>query len=107
MPMIVCECKEGFTGAHCDQCAPGYFGNPHEKSGTCEECSCNGRIDPTDPDACDARTGECLKCQFNRASPDCLECADGYFEENGSCVPCLCDQNGIDQSTNGVVSLNL
>ena len=57
-------------------------------------------IDRSDPDACDARTGECLKCLYNRASPDCIECADGYYEEDGQCLPCGCDLRGTDPSTN-------
>lgn len=101
MPVIVCECNEGFTGPHCDQCAPGYFGNPHEKGGTCRPCQCNGNINTNDPDACDAKTGDCLQCLYNRASPDCLQCADGYFEQDGQCVPCLCDPNGSNPDSNG------
>ena len=105
MPVIVCECNDGFTGPHCDQCAPGYFGNPHEQGGTCQPCECNGNININDPDACDARTGDCLMCLYNRASPDCVACADGYFEENGECIPCLCDDNGSDPESKGIVSV--
>lgn len=36
MPVIVCECNGNYTGPHCDQCAPGYYGNPHEVGGGCQ-----------------------------------------------------------------------
>ena len=48
---LICVCDEGYTGEHCDQCAPGYFGNSHEKGGSCIQCECNGRIDTNDLDA--------------------------------------------------------
>ena len=104
---IMCMCDEGYAGEHCDSCAPGYFGNPHEVGGSCQPCSCNGNIDPTDPDACDATTGDCLKCLYNRASPDCLECADGYYEDSGVCVPCNCDVNGASGSIVSYSSLDM
>uniref|UniRef100_A0A8C3XYK3 Laminin subunit alpha 3 n=1 Tax=Catharus ustulatus TaxID=91951 RepID=A0A8C3XYK3_CATUS len=38
---IQCLCKEGYTGARCERCAPGYFGNPQNYGGFCQKCNCN------------------------------------------------------------------
>ena len=34
--MGLCQCREGFTGKYCDQCAHGFFGYPN-----CQTCNCN------------------------------------------------------------------
>ena len=96
---LVCKCDEGYTGDNCDTCAPGYHGNPFDINGSCVPCECNGHIDKNDPDACDGLTGECVKCLNNRASPDCFECADGFYELEGECVPCRCDSQGSSSTT--------
>lgn len=32
-----CQCKQGYGGRRCDQCIPGYYGNP--TSGCIRKCS--------------------------------------------------------------------
>ncbi|XP_038141553.1 laminin subunit beta-1-like isoform X2 [Cyprinodon tularosa] len=111
---IICSCKQGFTGPRCDQCSPGYYGNPQQAGGQCVPCACNGNIDPLDPGSCDSRTGQCLRCLYHTDGSSCESCESGYYGNalvkdcrRCTCVPagtlqsacsdgrCLCDsQNG-------------
>lgn len=76
---VRCNCLPGYTGETCNQCAPGNYGNPHEISGYCTACDCNGNIDVNDPFACDARTGVCTGCLYDTAGPNCERCRDFYY----------------------------
>ncbi|KAL0158390.1 hypothetical protein M9458_046466, partial [Cirrhinus mrigala] len=49
---ILCQCARGYTGPRCDQCAPGYYGDPRQPGRMCRPCQCNGNIDPQDPESC-------------------------------------------------------
>ena len=63
---LVCRCREGYEGAKCERCAPGWFGHP--LSGSCQPCLC----DPlgSAADTCDA-TGQCtcLPGKYTRPIP--------------------------------------
>ncbi|XP_013918353.1 PREDICTED: laminin subunit alpha-3-like [Thamnophis sirtalis] len=84
---IQCFCKEGYSGKHCESCAPGYFGNPL-KYRYCQKCNCleNGQLT-----TCDRLTGECISQEPKDIDPneDCNSC--------GSCVITLLE----DLSTMG------
>uniref|UniRef100_A0A3B3VMR3 Si:ch211-241e1.3 n=1 Tax=Poecilia latipinna TaxID=48699 RepID=A0A3B3VMR3_9TELE len=54
---IQCTCKPGYTGVRCENCAPGYYGDPLIPGGNCQPCNCNGN-----GNSCDPRTGECDNC---------------------------------------------
>ncbi|XP_052864377.1 LOW QUALITY PROTEIN: laminin subunit alpha-1-like [Anopheles cruzii] len=54
---VHCVCKPGYTGALCDSCMRGYFGQPHLDQGHCEGCECNREGSMSDE--CDRQTGEC------------------------------------------------
>lgn len=66
-------------GNRCDRCAPGYYGNPDQPGGQCQPCHCNGNIDVEDPESCDPRTGQCLKCLYHTDGPACAHCQQGYY----------------------------
>nr|XP_033781668.1 laminin subunit beta-4-like isoform X2 [Geotrypetes seraphini] len=93
---IICLCAPGYTGTRCDRCSPGYFGTPEHGDGECRPCQCHNNIDPTDPESCDPRSGQCLKCLYNTDGPNCAECKPGYYGSAilRSCRRCTCNQQG-------------
>lgn len=66
-----CICREGFGGARCDQCLPGYYGYPG-----CQPCRCSerGSISPV----CDAN-GQC-RCLASFAGRTCDRCSPGHYK---------------------------
>lgn len=79
-----CDCKLGFSGHKCDQCAAGYRQFPD-----CIPCPCDSRgILPSHD--CE---GECL-CKANVEGEFCDRCKPGYFaltrENLDGCLPCFC-----------------
>uniref|UniRef100_A0A674N9V3 Laminin, beta 2-like n=1 Tax=Takifugu rubripes TaxID=31033 RepID=A0A674N9V3_TAKRU len=97
---IICNCREGYSGPRCDQCAPGYYGNPEQASGQCLACQCNDNIDSSDPESCDHRTGQCLKCRDHTDGPSCAQCQLGYYGNAlaHDCRRCACVISGTNQS---------
>uniref|UniRef100_A0A665X2H1 Laminin subunit beta-2-like n=1 Tax=Echeneis naucrates TaxID=173247 RepID=A0A665X2H1_ECHNA len=97
---IICNCNLGYTGARCDECAPGYYGNPSQPGGRCQQCQCNNNIDMSDMDACDRQTGECRKCLYNSEGPNCSICKSGYFGDASrrNCRKCTCNFLGTERS---------
>lgn len=79
-----CICKPNFTGARCDQCAPGFFDFPN-----CKPCSCveEGSIGQN----CTSNGGiqQCF-CIEGRGGSTCNQCAPGYF--TADCIDCGCDE---------------
>ncbi|KAB5546449.1 hypothetical protein PHYPO_G00072140 [Pangasianodon hypophthalmus] len=79
-----CVCKPGFTGQHCDTCAPGYYGL------NCYRCQCTG---PGSQDgSCDVVTGQCV-CRSGFYGYSCDQCAPGYFNYP-LCQLCGCSAVG-------------
>uniref|UniRef100_A0A8C5SBL7 Laminin subunit beta 1 n=1 Tax=Laticauda laticaudata TaxID=8630 RepID=A0A8C5SBL7_LATLA len=93
---VVCVCERGYKGSRCDECASGFFGNPEEIGGSCHPCQCNNNIDSSDPEACDKRTGLCLKCLFHTRGEHCQECKPGYYgwALQQDCRKCICNYLG-------------
>uniref|UniRef100_A0A8C0BB95 Laminin subunit beta-1 n=1 Tax=Buteo japonicus TaxID=224669 RepID=A0A8C0BB95_9AVES len=76
---VVCVCSAGYIGSRCDECASGFFGSPDEVGGACQPCQCNNNIDTTDPEACDKKTGTCMKCLYHTEGENCHLCKQGYY----------------------------
>ncbi|KAI1902257.1 hypothetical protein AGOR_G00042840 [Albula goreensis] len=69
---FMCVCKQGYAGARCEKCAPGYYGDPMALRGSCQLCNCNGN-----PSSCDSRTGVCkntLEPKDTNTEEQCQEC---------------------------------
>ncbi|XP_045705786.1 laminin subunit alpha-3 isoform X2 [Phyllostomus hastatus] len=70
---VQCSCKPGYTGAQCERCAPGYFGNPQKFGGSCQPCNCNnnGHLG-----SCDPLTGDCINQEPKDSGPgeECDDC---------------------------------
>ncbi|XP_028308812.1 laminin subunit beta-2 isoform X2 [Gouania willdenowi] len=100
---IICFCKQGYTGARCDQCAPGHYGNPEQAGGQCIPCQCNNNIESQDPESCDSRTGQCLKCLHHTDGPSCAHCQHGYYGNAlaHDCRRCTCVRAGTIHSACG------
>ncbi|XP_074521308.1 laminin subunit beta-1a [Halichoeres trimaculatus] len=95
---VVCVCNNGYKGARCDECSPGYYGNPEQAGGQCQPCQCNGNIDPSDPESCDAQTGECQRCLYHSEGAACQNCKLGYYGNAllQDCRKCVCNRLGTD-----------
>lgn len=75
LPDGTCECKVGYSGRSCDQCAKEFYGYPRCRPK--RECSC---VFGT----CDFTTGDCI-CPLNRGGKRCELCAAGFVGFN--CYP--------------------
>ncbi|XP_072276732.1 laminin subunit beta-2 isoform X2 [Pyxicephalus adspersus] len=107
---IICNCNQGYTGLvkrsggsrrpRCDECAPGFYGNPFQVRGRCLPCQCNNNIDMTDTESCDRRTGQCIKCLYNTEGRFCEQCRNGYYGDASrrNCRKCVCNFLGTDRS---------
>ncbi|KAG7233023.1 hypothetical protein INR49_007538 [Caranx melampygus] len=97
----ICVCNTGYRGARCDECSPGYHGNPGEPGGQCQPCQCNGNINMLDPESCDAQTGKCLRCLYHSEGATCQTCKLGYYGNAllQDCRKCVCNQLGSDPSS--------
>ncbi|XP_022090462.1 basement membrane-specific heparan sulfate proteoglycan core protein-like isoform X3 [Acanthaster planci] len=80
-----CECPPGYAGQSCEECASGYYRVRNNRYlGTCEPCECNRYSYQCDPE-----TGVCINCRANTAGDQCDQCAEGYYGDPLSSIPCL------------------
>ncbi|XP_063797170.1 laminin subunit beta-2-like isoform X2 [Pseudophryne corroboree] len=97
----ICRKTQWITrGSRCDECSPGFYGNPFQAGGRCLPCQCNNNIDMTDIGSCDRKTGQCLKCKYHTEGRFCENCLLGYYGEASrrNCRKCVCNFLGTDRS---------
>ncbi|KAG8508491.1 Laminin subunit beta-4 [Galemys pyrenaicus] len=97
---VICNCLQGYVGVQCEECSPGFYGNPRVSGEPCQPCACNNNIDVRDPASCSRLTGECLRCLHNTQGPSCQFCKPGYFglALNQTCRRCSCHPSGVSPS---------
>ncbi|KAM3930337.1 laminin subunit alpha-4 [Leptodactylus fuscus] len=97
---VRCICKENFAGPKCERCAPGYYGNPLLRGGTCRKCDCSGNSDPNLIfQDCNEVTGQCNSCLYNTTGSHCERCAPGYYGDARrakNCTECRCSKCGTE-----------
>ncbi|XP_075718406.1 laminin subunit alpha-4 [Rhinoderma darwinii] len=97
---VRCICKENFAGPKCERCAPGYYGNPLLRGGTCKKCDCSGNSDPNLIfEDCNEVTGQCNSCLHNTTGFHCERCTTGYYGDAKvakNCAECKCSKCGTE-----------
>ncbi|KAK9869716.1 hypothetical protein WA026_003454 [Henosepilachna vigintioctopunctata] len=89
---VVCDCPNGYVGRRCEQCAPGFEGNPMVAGDYCrlkpaEVCNAAGAREASPAD------GRC-QCKNNVDGPTCNQCKPLTFHLNADnqfgCISCFC-----------------
>ncbi|KAI8787320.1 laminin subunit alpha-1 [Biomphalaria glabrata] len=93
---VCLNCRPGYTGARCEMCELGYFGNPAVPGGSCRRCNCGGAVDLDHPGVCNNITGRCNICTNNTEGDFCEKCKSGYYgvATAGDCKGCDCHPLG-------------
>lgn len=63
------------------------------QNGFCNDCVCNGNVDPALGPTCDMMSGQCLNCQNNTFGFGCQLCLDGYYGDVANGIPCKGKEN--------------
>uniref|UniRef100_A0AAR2LX45 Laminin, alpha 1 n=1 Tax=Pygocentrus nattereri TaxID=42514 RepID=A0AAR2LX45_PYGNA len=109
LQLVFGSCSHNTTGPHCDQCLPGYYGDPTEGTAEdCQRCACpltlaSNNFSPT----CSLQgPGEvmCDQCEQGYTGAKCERCANGYYGNptvpGQKCSVCECNGN-VDTSEPG------
>lgn len=54
----------------------------------CNDCTCNGNVDPALGPVCDMVTGDCMNCLNNTMGVFCELCIEGFFGDSSKDEPC-------------------
>uniref|UniRef100_A0AC35TJJ8 Laminin subunit alpha-2 n=1 Tax=Rhabditophanes sp. KR3021 TaxID=114890 RepID=A0AC35TJJ8_9BILA len=78
-------CKRGYNGLYCESCIDGFYGNPQQEGGFCQDCNCHpdGSLSPT----CDKEFGQC-ECRDGITGRDCSMCEERHAFINKECTSC-------------------
>lgn len=103
----VCKCTDFTTGASCERCQDGYYGNPLTGSpGACVPCPCPASS--TCAQLPESEEVVCTNCPLWQRGIRCELCEDGFFGdplgwrgEVRPCLKCECNEN-TDSNAVGV-----
>ncbi|XP_043530958.1 laminin subunit alpha-2 [Chiloscyllium plagiosum] len=99
----VCQnCRDNTAGAHCEVCAPGYYGIVRGSPNDCRPCACPLQISGNNFSPTCVIEGHnayrCNACKEGYEGLHCERCAPGYYGnpriEGNSCIQCECDPIG-------------
>ncbi|XP_072412131.1 laminin subunit alpha-2 isoform X1 [Chiloscyllium punctatum] len=99
----VCQnCRDNTAGAHCEVCAPGYYGIVRGSPNDCRPCACPLQISSNNFSPTCVIEGHnayrCDACKEGYEGLHCERCAPGYYGnpriEGNSCIQCECDPIG-------------
>ncbi|CAH8616947.1 unnamed protein product [Schistosoma rodhaini] len=79
-----CICKVGYAGLRCEQCAPGYYGDPTSMT-ACQACDCD--IGGSRSETCNQDTGQC-DCWPGIKGRRCDQCEEDHVVDHGTCRDC-------------------
>ncbi|KAF2367040.1 Laminin IV [Trinorchestia longiramus] len=96
------KCIYNTGGAFCDECLPGFYGEPLVQ-GDCKPCRCNhyGTVpEPYGPPVCNQVSGQCT-CKDHVTGRSCDVCLPGFWNHRSGngCEECGCDPVGSLNST--------
>ncbi|XP_018015390.1 laminin subunit gamma-1 isoform X2 [Hyalella azteca] len=91
------KCIYNTGGAFCDECLPGFYGEPLVQ-GDCKPCRCNhyGTVPETyGPPVCNQVSGQC-RCKEHVTGRSCDSCQPGFWNHRSGngCEECGCDPIG-------------
>ncbi|XP_048452999.1 laminin subunit alpha-2-like [Rhincodon typus] len=99
----ICQnCRDNTAGAHCEVCAPGYYGIVRGSPNDCRPCACPLQISSNNFSPTCVIEGHhayrCDACKEGYEGQHCDRCAPGYYGnpriEGSSCIQCECDPVG-------------
>ncbi|KAH8857570.1 Laminin subunit alpha-1 [Schistosoma japonicum] len=79
-----CICKPGYAGLRCEQCAPGYYGDPTSMV-ACQPCDCD--MGGARSETCNQETGQC-DCWPGIKGRRCDQCEEDHVVDRGTCLDC-------------------
>lgn len=84
----MCHCDRGYIGRRCEECAPGYTGNPMSPRG----CYPAPSLPACNPDGTERIVGGRCECKTSVIGPYCDQCEAGtyYLNPRGGCINCFC-----------------
>ncbi|XP_032164132.1 laminin subunit gamma-3 isoform X2 [Mustela erminea] len=94
------RCLHHTTGAHCERCQDGFYGNAlaPRPADRCTPCGCHPEGSVSEQRTCDPVTGQC-PCLPHVMGRDCGRCSPGFYDLQAGrgCRSCTCHPLGAQE----------
>ncbi|XP_047556856.1 laminin subunit gamma-3 isoform X2 [Lutra lutra] len=94
------RCLHHTTGAHCERCQDGFYGNAlaPRPADRCTPCGCHPKGSVSEQRTCDPVTGQC-PCLPHVMGRDCSRCSPGFYDLQAGrgCRSCTCHPLGSQE----------